>query len=116
LFFIFLLIVGYFYYLFTNWLIRNFSTYSLDQNQFSQILQNKRLVVEDQGYQVEKIANLKLHFNNQLVIFQGTLIIPQEDGHLNLDFLTNTTLDYHQQQLLSNLQTIPHQISERKFS
>jgi len=73
-------------------------------------------VVKEQGYQVEKIENLKIYFNNQLVIFQGTLIIPQEDGHLNLSFATNTTLDYYQQQLLSSLQAIPAKISERKFS
>ena len=88
----------------------------MEPNQFSQVLQNKRLVVEEQGYQAEKIENLKIHFNNQSVNFQGILIIPQEDGQLNLDFSTNTTLDYYQQQLLSDLKTVPAKITERKFS
>jgi hypothetical protein len=73
-------------------------------------------VVEEQGYQVEKIENLKIYFNNQLVVFQGNLIIPQEDGQLNLDFSTNTTLDYYQQQLSSDLKSIPAKVAEKELS
>ena len=112
--FIFFLVLGYFYYLFTKWLIKKFTTYQLNQNQFFQVLQEKKLVVEGQEYQVEKINNLKVSFHSKMVSFQGILIIPQEDSHLKLDFLANAPLDYYKQHYFNYLQEITWQVQEKK--
>jgi len=70
------------------------------------VLQEKKLVVEGQEYQVEKIDSLKVNFYSQTVNFQGILIIPQEDSYLKLDFLVNSPLDYYKQHYFNYLQTI----------
>ncbi|RHZ36624.1 S16 family serine protease [endosymbiont GvMRE of Glomus versiforme] len=111
---IFFLILAYFYYLFTEWLIKKITTYQLDQNQFFQVLQEKKLVVEGQEYQVEKIAHLQVRFHSRIVNFQGILIIPQEDDYLKLNFLANSSLDYYKQQLFSYLQGISWQVQGKK--
>ena len=112
--FIFFLVLGYFYYLFTKWLIKKFTTYQLNQDQFFQVLQEKKLVVEGQEYQVEKIDSLKVNFYSQTVNFQGILIIPQEDSYLKLDFLANAPLDYYKQHYFNYLQTITWQVQGKK--
>ena len=81
-----------------------------------QILQEKKLVVEGQEYQVEKIDKLKISFYPQTVNFRGILIIPQEGSYLKLDFSANTSLDYYNQQLFSYLQGISQQIGKKNFS
>ncbi|KLL04382.1 MAG: ATP-dependent protease La, partial [Mycoplasmataceae bacterium CE_OT135] len=112
--FIFFLILAYFYYLFTEWLIKKFTTYQIDQKQFFQVLQEKKLVVEGQEYQVEKIDNLKVRFHSQMVNFHGTLIIPQEGSDLKLDFFANAPLDYYKQQLFNYLQGMSWQVQKKK--
>lgn len=114
--YVFFLILFYFYFLFTEWLIKKITTYRVNQTQFLQVLQEKKLVVEGQEYQVEKIDKLKISFYPQTVNFRGILIIPQEGSYLKLDFSANTSLDYYNQQLFSYLQGVSQQIGKKNFS
>jgi ATP-dependent Lon protease len=114
--YVFFLILFYFYFLFTEWLIKKITTYRVNQVQFLQVLQEKKLVVNGHEYQIEKIDKLKISFYPQTVNFQGILIIPQEDSHLKLDFSANTSLDYYNQQLFDHLQGTSPQIGKKKFS
>ncbi|CAG8621542.1 5117_t:CDS:2, partial [Scutellospora calospora] len=85
-----------------------------NQTQFLQVLQEKKLVVESQEYQVEKIDKLKISFYPQTVNFKGVLVIPQEGSYLKLDFSANASSDYYHQYLSDPLQGISKRIAQRK--